>query len=150
MRKYVLIIVIIPIIIISCQKSEYKYLNQTIDSLTMENMNLKDSISKLEDNSILNSTLIGLPDRIEFQVNDTGTVRFGFLKYGEIGNYDVYQKMNDTGERKLLFSNLTNATFDYKFCPKSIEDNEIEMITVFKINGLPNEVYTILEFPIKE
>lgn len=150
MIKHIFKLFILLIISLSCQNNEDENLKRKVELLTMENNILKDSITKIEDNYILYSTLTGIPDRMMFKVNDTGNVRFGFLKYGKIRNYNVYQKMNDTGERKLLFSDVTNATFDYKFCPKSIDDNEIEIITVFDIQGLSNEVYTILEFPVAE
>ena len=44
----------------------------------------------------------------------------------------MYQKIKETGEKKLIYTDLTDTKFKFEFTPKSTKDNEIEIITEFE------------------
>lgn len=47
--------------------------------------------------------------------------------------------------RRLLYSNLTDSQFKFEFTPKSLDDNEIEIITEFE----SDEERSIIQVPTK-
>jgi hypothetical protein len=133
MRKTTIaLLILVSLLNYSCKNTEVEELKKQISDLELKNKILQDSLNKYDEYSIINSLLIGIPELRDYKVNETGIINFGFLKYGEIRKYNVYQKIKGTEDKKLLYSNLTEPKFKFEFTPKSIDDNEVELITEFE------------------
>ena len=131
-KKAIRLLILISLLNYSCKNTEVGELKKHISNLELINKTLQDSLDKYDEYSIINSTMIGIPELRDYRVNETGIITFGFAKYGEIRNYNVYEKINGTEEKKLLFTDLTHSTFKFEFTPESIDDNVIELIAEFK------------------
>ena len=126
------LLILISLLNFSCKNTEVEELKKQISDLELKSKTLQDSLDKYDEYSIINSTMIGIPILRDYRVNETAIITFGFAKYGEIWNYNVYEKIKGSGEKKLLLSDLTHSTFKFEFTPESIDDNVIELIAEFK------------------
>jgi hypothetical protein len=89
-----------------------------ISNLKKENLILKDSIKSL--NRIgLNTKLIGLSEKENFDVNKNGKIHFYFTQSKNLPNYNVYEVDPKNKSKKLIYSNLTKPYFEYTFFPKN-------------------------------
>ena len=131
-KTTIALLIFVSILNYSCKNSEVEELKIQISDLELKIRILQDSLDKYDEYSIINSQLIGIPELRDYKVNETGIINFGFLKYGEIRKYNVYQKIKETEEKKLLYSNLIDSRFKFEFTPESIDDNEVELITEFE------------------
>jgi len=151
-NKSLSLLIVVILLFYSCENKEVSNLKKQISELESKNEILRDSLDNFEENSIIGSMLVGIPELRDYPVNKTGKITFGFVKYDQIRKYNVYEKLRGTEEKKLLFNDLTHSIFKYEFTPKSLDDNIIEIITEFKSSDGSSliQVPTTLELNVIE
>ena len=116
-------------------------LNAKITDLEKQNKQLKDSISKTEETLLMSQILIGVPDEQVLTVGKENNIVMLLQTFNvELPKYEIY-KIENGKEIKIGENNQTR--FDYKFIPKSINDNEIELLIKVPYKG------RVLEIPGK-
>ena len=131
MKKSIIILVIL-LSNLSCQNEKIQELEQKITELEKKNTELQYHLDNYEEISILHSQLVGIPESKDFKVNKKGIINFGFWKYGEIRKFKVYRKDKGKEKLELVYDNLTESQFKLEFTPKSLDDNELEIVAEFE------------------
>jgi len=151
MKKITLIIICITFF--SCNNSkqisnEEKALLDKISQLENENKNLKDSLSKNESDFLYSQILIGVADQHFLKVGRNNNVVMLLQTFGkELPSYEIY-KLEDKREIKIGENNQTR--FNYQFFPKSVNDNELELLVKIPYKGKVIKIPAKMTFNIKE
>ena len=90
--------------------------------------------------------MIGIPEKNEFKVNETGIINFGFWKYGEIREFKIYRRYAHDEIPELIYDGLKNAQFKFEFTPNSIDDNVLDLYAEFEFKGKDTKT---IEIPAK-
>ncbi len=144
MRKiYSILIFIFLVSFVSCNDKKITELNERISELEIRNKKLTDSITKSEYNKTKNSSIIGLTSKPTFRDGEKSQAKFIFNYPEKIMTYDVYTSTDEGKPDKLIFNNLTDNHFEYNSIPRKIGEEQIELITVFKMNDSVNTEYHI-------
>ncbi len=121
----------------------------------LENLNKKliDSITKSDFEKVLNSNINGFTAVTEPRVNEECELKFIFNYPEKLPTYNVFSTTENGQIDKLIFSNLKDNEFKYKFVPKKAGEHKIKLVAVFKLNNAENEeiqVPTNLSVEIKK
>ncbi|MCG9792636.1 hypothetical protein [Flavobacterium algicola] len=151
MRK--LLFISLFIISMGCKNSEEKpkelqNLLTKIDKLERQNKQLKDSLSNIEEEFLFSQILIGISDEQVVKVGKKNNIVMLLQTFNrKLPKYEIF-KIEGTKEIKIGENNQTR--FNYDFIPKSINDNELELLIKIpygkRIIKIPGKMY----FPIKE
>lgn len=131
------------IIFISCKNNELENLKIKISELENINKKLQDSLNK--QNSFLNTEIVGIPEEIEYKINEKGKANFILFKHQIFPKYNVYE-IDEKNEKKLLIKNSTNSNFRYEFIPRKLPKDNINLILETEINGQSFEIPIRLDF----
>jgi hypothetical protein len=128
-------------------KEEQDLLNK-ITQLEEQNRKLKDSLSKNESDFLYSQILIGVADEHTLKVGKNNNVVMLLQTFGkELPKYEIY-KIEDKREIKIGENNQTR--FNYQFVPKSIEDNELDLLVKIPFQGKVIKIPGKMIFDIKK
>src|SRR5690554_7448698 len=142
MKKSILLLVI-TILIISCNKqesAEIENFKNQISDLENQNKKLRDSLDQIEERFLLSQIVIAIPDDEFLTVGKENNIPLLFQTYNtELPAYDVFVIEND---KQIRIGSGDNTRFDFKYTPKSLTDNKVE--------GLIKMPYKdeVFEFPV--
>jgi hypothetical protein len=128
----------------SCDSNKISNLTNTVSELSEQNSKLKDSIQLLKQKTILAFHIFATLEQKSLKVNEEGKIDFLFgykdnIDY--ISEYDVYKLTGDNYEvRKLILENQKLSEFEYNYTPKSIDDNRVRLLVIFKLDGYEVEL----------
>ena len=142
-KKHFGILLILMISFVSCNEKKITELNERISLLETQNKKLTDSITKSEYHKVENSSIIGMTSKPSFHLGEKSQVRFVFTYPEKIMSYNVYTSTVEGEIDELIFKNLTDNHFEYDFIPNEIGEEQIQLITVFKMNDSVNTEYHI-------
>ncbi|SFQ73011.1 hypothetical protein [Flavobacterium akiainvivens] len=101
--------------------------------LLKQNKILNDSLSLYEQRFVMSQILIGIPDAQIAKVGKENNIKVVFHPYAmEMPKYDIYE-VKGKDEIKVGSSNKT--MFEYKFIPKSLKDNEVNLKVKIPFGG---------------
>ncbi|RZJ61128.1 MAG: hypothetical protein EOO45_23625 [Flavobacterium sp.] len=124
-----LLIVTLAISVFSCNSNQpdvVRDLNVKITELENENRKLKDSISDFEKQFLYSQILVGIPDTEIIRVGRKNKIVLLFHTFSkELPEYGIY-KIDGKKEVKIGTGNTTR--FDFEFIPKSVEDNNVNLL----------------------
>ena len=149
MKKFRLIL-ILSLIIVSCNNNKEKQLVERINTLELENNKLKEKIESLEELTLISTIMKATFDKTEYSSNEKGTVTFQAHKYGNfLFDYDVVE--NSEGEQKgrSIMKKLKNSKFEYPFDLRKMKNNKINLSMIFQVNNKIFEIPAKAEIKIR-
>jgi hypothetical protein len=135
MKKFRLIL-ILSLIIVSCNNNKEKQLAERINSLELENKELKEKIESLEELTLISTIMKATFDKTEYSSNEKGKVTFQAHKYGDfLFDYDVVENSEGKKKGKSIMKELKDSKFEYTFDLKKMKSNEINLSMIFQVNN---------------
>ena len=121
----IFIVLLFVIFTVSCNKSisESEKIKLELQTLQKENNLLKDSISKIIEESWNDKMLVGVPDG-KLKVGKNNKIYFFLYDSKELEDYDVY-KIENKKEIKIRTEKF--GTFLYEYIPKSEFENKVSL-----------------------
>lgn len=138
-RIYIFIFIGLPFLF-SCQNNELIELRNKLKQLDNQNKKLTDSLENINKSNIANSTIIGIPRKRDFKVNEEAEIKFGLFRVGEFRKSNIYLADMEFNKKELLKENYNQAEFYYKYTPKSITDNRVKIIFEYEFD---DEIYEL-------
>lgn len=136
-------VIFLSMIFISCKNNELESLKIKISELENTNKKLQDSLDKR--NSFLGTEIIGIPEEIEYKINEKGRANFILFKHQVFPKYNVYE-IDEKNEKKILIKNSTNSNFKYEFIPRKLPKDNVNLILETEIKGQNFEIPIRLDF----
>ena len=151
MKKVLFILLFI--VSVGCKNSEEKSKEVTnlftkIVKLEKQNKQLQDSLAKIEEEFLFSQILIGISDEQIVQVGKKNNVVMLLQTFNrKLPKYEIFKI---EGKKEIKIGEDNQTRFNYEFIPKSIQDNELELMIKIpfgkRIIKIPGKMY----FPIKE
>ena len=151
MKKVLFILLFI--VSVGCKNSEekskeVKNLFTKIVKLEKQNKQLQDSLTKIEEEFLFSQILIGISDEQIVQVGKKNNVVMLLQTFNrKLPKYEIFKI---EGKKEIKIGEDNQTRFNYEFIPKSIQDNELELMIKIpfgkRIIKIPGKMY----FPIKE
>lgn len=144
MKKIFLLLAIL-VTIISCDSGrqeslELENLKNQISYLENQNKKLRDSLDQVEEMFLLSQIVIAIPDDEFLIVGKENNIPLLFQTYNtKLPVYDVFVIEND---KQIRVGSGDNTRFDFNYTPKSLNDNEVEMLIKMPYKD------QIFEFPV--
>lgn len=140
--------------LVSCTNSkngdsskEYQELLSEKNKLINENKKLIDSIHEIEKEFLYSQILIGVPDESILKAGKENNIAMIFQTH--LKKIPEYQIFRIEGNKKIKIGSNNQTRFDYKFIPKSKEDNELELLVKMPYDGKVIEIPAKMYFDIK-
>lgn len=121
-----------------------------IEQLEIENKKLKKIIEKAENNKIINTQLLVLPNNNYFKISGKNRINVVFSEIQEYPDFELYfadEKFNKKEKIKIVTVNKNKIEFD--FTPKSKKDNLINIIALKKTKAGNMRLYGTLQLPVQ-
>lgn len=140
--KNTLFLIIIGILLTSCENKKITELNTKILELKKQNKILSDSLSKHDYSNLINSELLGIPHNDNLVPNQENKFTFFFTQDKTLPKYNLYQivKSGDTEKRKLILENHDKSRFDFNFIPKTKDESEFDLRAIFDLDSVTIEI----------
>lgn len=152
MRNFIFI-TILSVVVTSCQNVDKTILLEQIESLTIENKALKDSLAKkYEYTNLISSELILLPNSLSFNLNDENRVTGVFTQRQKLPHYELYladEDFNFEKTDKLNFQIREDNKFEFNFVPKRKEDKAVRVVAVFDLDTVTVKLFGRIDLPVK-
>ena len=132
MKKLIIISGFLAALFFSCANGNTTVLNKRIEALEIENQKLKDSIMDIQHLKILKSQIFGSGYSQNFKANQENKLKFDFVYSEKTIPYSVYTTDGNGEMDSLIYDNLTENSFDYKFIPKKKGQYHIKLVAVFE------------------
>lgn len=108
--------------------------NEKIKKLEEENKNLKAQIIKQKNEQTINSQIILLPESIKFKKNDKNKITLFFSEIQKYPDFDLYlanDKFEYDKKDKISYKKITENKFEFDYIPKSLNDNNLNIVAHF-------------------
>ncbi|OUD36226.1 hypothetical protein [Flavobacterium sp. FPG59] len=150
MRNYILITIIF-LLTLSCEKSNDKELNKLeIENKELKSqvLTLKDSLSNFEEEFLHSQILIGIADETVLKVGQKNNVVMLFQTFNKkLPEYEIYKV---EGKEKIKIGKDTKTRFNYSFTPKSLNDKNLELLVKMRYKGEIIEIPAKMYFDLKK
>jgi hypothetical protein len=150
MRNYILITIIF-LLTLSCEKSNDKELNKLeIENKELKSqvLSLKDSLSNFEEEFLHSQILIGIADETVLKVGQKNNVVMLFQTFNKkLPEYEIYKV---EGKEKIKIGKDTKTRFNYSFTPKSLNDKNLELLVKMRYKGEIIEIPAKMYFDLKK
>lgn len=136
MKKSLITLTII--LTLSCNKqkedsTKFQDLHTKIMKLEEENKNLKDSLSRTDEEFLYSQILLGISDRQILKVGKKNNIVMLLQTYNrKLPKFEIYRI--EAGKEIKVGEN-DGTRFDYEFIPKSVKDNSPEFLIKIPYNG---------------
>jgi len=147
-NTFQIIIIVISFLVVSCNSNEISELNTKIEKLELENKKLRDSISKSDYNKILQTQILGSFDKPFAKVNEEINLSLQFCNQNFYSTYELFKINLENNERELI-KEANGGLINYRFTPKSINDNRVKFLAVFDLDSTVIEIPADIGFEIK-
>lgn len=153
MKKYILIS-ILALLAMSCnnaneQKDENPEVSLRIAELEKENKALKDSISQMEFDFLQSQIIIGIPDDEVLKVGKENNIKFILHTFDrKVPKYEVFDVTGGKQKSKIMTGDKT--MFEYKFVPKSVNDNNLELMLKMPYGKRTFEIPAAVRFRVEK
>ena len=133
-----ILIITICIITLSCNKSQEKPIElesliTKISILEEQNKKLEDSLSKIEEEFLFSQILLGISDKQTLKVGEKNNIVMLLQTFNrKLPKYEIFRIENG---KEIKVGEDDGTRFDYKFIPKSIDDNSPEFLLKIPYNG---------------
>ena len=126
--------------------------NEKIKKLEEENKNLKAQIIKQKNEQTINSQIILLPESIKFKKNDKNKITLFFSEIQKYPDFDLYlanDKFEYDKKDKISYKKITENKFEFDYIPKSLNDNNLNIVAHFGSDTLKIDLMGNLELEVQ-
>ncbi|EDP96057.1 hypothetical protein U8527_14205 [Kordia algicida OT-1] len=146
------------LVLASCNNEKIREMEDQIEvykkdiaSLKQQNKILKDSLNYRTYEKLKNTLVSCFPVEKDVFVGKSNTIIVQFYENWKLPPYDVYQVTKNGKEVKkdLILKDQTGFYYEIDFHPNTIQEDLLELETVFKIDSQPLVIKSRVNFDVK-